>query len=681
MLLTLAFLIATRAEPHLASCAWVRAENDGAGGGFVVDVEKRLLVTCRHVVADRKKVDVFFPWVRNGELVTNRSEYLGNRPLLRERGLLVTGTVLKTSDETDLALVQVDSLPAGTRAVTLSCRALIPGERLRAVGHRLDLDTVWNVTVGPIRTLGALADGYFWRGKKLAVGADVVIGQLPIEEGDSGGPVFDSRGACVGAVCALRRQCPLAAVVVSATEVRRLIGTADVVTKNDRLLPIAEALVRATVWVKPTATDSSAAGALIEPDLVLTAARGLSAGERVGVALPVRIGDRWVSERAAYRDPLTLHLRSAWRAGTVIARDPARDLALIRLDAGAEQMKPVPLAAACPEPGAELHSMSHPGGLEFAWVYASGAVRQRGKVALEPGEQAQRVSVLVLQLPAQTGSHGGPVLNANGELVGVLAAREGAQMVGYAADPDEVRAFLEKAIPARAAKTLAGLLARAEELPTRWASSLARGLADRAEVHRAAGRSAEANRDCDWALVLDSTCTIARLIRARMLPDEEARAELDTAIEKGPFHRSALLLRAELAVRSKDCRTARGDLERILAVFPADADVRLRLAGAYLGLGDDAKAALAVRDTLRADPKRLPAVAVELLAQAEALEQKFPDAPHIPADWLARALAAAEKGAAEPDAAAIARVLKSAAAAKGDLERLRVLRTALKTLR
>src|SRR6187549_427899 len=117
MLSFLALLLAAQPAPPFGSCAWVRAENDGAGAGFVVDAEKRLVVTCRHVVADRKKVDVFFPWHRGGELVTDRREYLGNRNALREKELLVVGTVLKTADEFDLALVQLDSLPPGTKAV------------------------------------------------------------------------------------------------------------------------------------------------------------------------------------------------------------------------------------------------------------------------------------------------------------------------------------------------------------------------------------------------------------------------------------------------------------------------------------------------------------------------------------------------------------------------------------
>jgi S1-C subfamily serine protease len=662
--------------PGLASCAWVRAENDGAGGGFVVDADKRLLVTCRHIVADRKKVDVFFPWRRDGELVTGRQDYLGNRLLLREKGLLVSGTVLKTSDELDLALVQLDSLPPGTKAATFAARPARPGDSLRVVGHRLDLDTVWNVTTGPARATGKLADGYFWRGKKLAAGAPVLIAQLPTEEGDSGGPVFDSRGEVVGMASALRRACPLAAVVILGEEIRRFAGAPEQPPKKPDALPVAEALVRAAVWVRPTATDVHIAGVLIEKDLVLTCARGLTVHDRVGIALPLRDGERWVGERAAYRDPLTLHLKGAWRGGTVLARDPARDLALVRLDAGSEFMKPVSLAESVPNAGDALHAMSHPGGLEFAWVYAAGSVRQRGKVALEMGDKVPPASVLVCQLPTQAGSPGGPVLNAKGELVGVLSAREGAQQVGYAATADEIRAFLDVALRDRPARTLAGLLARVESLPQVFAAAAARGLAERAESHRKAGRLAEAKRDCDAAVSLDSNCSLARLCRARMLPPDAALAELDAAVEKGRFHRDVFVLRAELAAGAKEWRKARGDLERVLDVFPADAEARQRLAGVLLlGLGEDAKAAAAIGDTLRADPKRLPSIATDLLAHADALALRFPDSPSLAAGWLAKALAAAEKGTSDAKAkAAIAEVLKKAAAAKGDAERLAVLR-------
>ncbi|HEX4609566.1 MAG TPA: serine protease, partial [Urbifossiella sp.] len=432
-----ALLLAALVQPApvpLGACAWVRAESDTAGAGFVVDAGKRWLVTCRHVVADHKAVDVFFPWVEGGALVTDRTAYLRDRQRLRDRGLLVTGTVVRTADAADLALVELPSLPAGTPAVRFGDARV--GESLRVVGHRLDLDTLWNRTAGPARQLGPLADGYTWRGKKLAAGAGVVLGQLPIEEGDSGGPVFDGRGACVGMAAALRRQAPDAAIVIASDEIRRFLsaGAGDA---RDGVANAAEALQRATVWVRPTATERFAAGVLIDRDrgLVLTAARGLGSSDRVGLTFALPRGGGVIGERAVYRDPVGLQLKGVWRAAAVLARDPDRDLALLKVDSVPASVRAVSLANAVPAAGDTICAVSHPGGVEFAFVYAAGVVRQRGRVVLGDGEKARRVGAIVLQLPTQAGSPGGPVVNGRGELVGVLAAREVTQSTGYAADP------------------------------------------------------------------------------------------------------------------------------------------------------------------------------------------------------------------------------------------------------
>ncbi len=668
-------------EP-VQACAWVRAENDGAGGGFVVDTKKKLLVTCRHVVADRKKVDVYFPWVRDGALVTDKRDYLRNRDELRKAGLLVTGSVLKTRDESDLALLELESLPATALAVTFADTQPQRGDSLRVIGHRLDLDTVWNTTTGCVRVAGVLADGYFWRGKKLAVNADAFLAQCPTEEGDSGGPVFNDRGECVGMDCALRRSCPLAAVCISANEIRRFIGVPDAPAKKVTPNPIAEQLTSATVWVKPTATDLHIAGALIENDLVLTCARGFVVGDRVGVALPLRDGEKWVSERSAYRDSLALQLRKVWTAGTVLASDPVRDLALVKLDIAHAGMKPLTLANAIPNAGDALHAMSHPGGLEFAWVYANGAVRQRGKIAFDVGENARRVSALVCQLPAQAGSPGGPIVNAKGELVGVLATREGAQQVGYCATTDEIREFLDVSLTDRPARTLTGLHARVVAIPQMQLVLFARALAKRGDEHRVAGRIPAAKRDCDTALSLDSACAEARLCLARLLPPEDALKELDTALGKGRFHRELLALRATLAGTAKDHRKARGDWDRILSVNPADTEAREGLAQAHFALGDDAKAATAFADSVRANPKRIATVAKMILAHADILEQKFPAMPAIVFAWFDKSLAALLPATRdEPTRTAIADALKAAGAAKTDADRVRLLREALTKLK
>jgi len=660
----------------LSACAWVRAENESAGAGFVIDVEKKLLITCRHLVADRKTVDVIFPWVRDGELVTDRRTYLGNRATLRELGLLVSGKVLKTSDAHDLALVELDSFPVGVKAVTFAANAPEGGDPLRVVGNRLDLDTVWNVTTGPARVSGRLADGYFWRGKKLAVNADVVVGQLPTEEGDSGGPVFDARGELVGMASALRRQCPLAAVCISGNAIRTFAGLPIPPLGKPKAPGIADTLTRATVWVRPMATDVHLAGVLLEPDLVLTCGKGLVTGDRAGIAFPLAAGEgKWIGERAAYRDPLGLHLKGNWRGGTVLARDTTRDLALIRLDSPVEVMRPVNSASRLPAPGDAVHTMNHPGGLEFAWMYAGGTVRQRGRIAIAGGEDAKPTTVIVCQLPAQSGSPGGPVLNDKGELVGILSSRESAQLVGYAITADEIAAFLDVALLERPAKTFPGLLARLESLPGWAARGTARGFARQAETQRVAGEPNDATESYRRAVALDPGCVPARLTRAKMLVASEqaaeAIAELDIAVERGPFDTEVLRYRSELAVSAKDWRKARTGLERILEVNPADADARLRLIGVLVELGEDVKAATAVTDTLRADPKRLKAVAVELLAQADTLAKKYPDAPSVPVGWLMKAIPATKRDE-------FTETLKRATTSKDDAERLTVLRDGLK---
>jgi S1-C subfamily serine protease len=668
----------------LKSCAWVRAENDGAGVGFVVDADKKLLITCRHLVAERTKVDVIFPWYREGVLIADRREYLGNRLRLRESGLLVSGKVLKTSDELDLALLQLESLPNGMLAVTLGPNPPIPGEKVLVIGNRLDLDTVWNFTSGSVRSTGRLSGGYFWRGKKLAENADAIIAQLPTEEGDSGGPVFNELGELVGMASALRRQCPLAAVAISAEEILKFAGLSGPHEKkeNAQRSSLVDSLMRATVWVRPSSTNVHLAGVLIDKKLVLTNGRGFTPGDRVGVGFPIREDNRWLGERSIYKDPVALALRGCWRSALVVAHDAKCDLALLLLDSTPEYMQPVHQSTQLPNPGDQLHAMSHPSGLEFAWVYACGTVRQRGDIALAPEENARRISTIICQLPAQAGSPGGPVLNDKGELVGIVAAKESTQMVGYAVSTAEIAAFLDVSRSDVAPQTLTGLFTRIEHLPFRIARAAALGLALQGAADRVADRLAEAKTNCDKALSLDPGCPLARLCRARMLNTEAALAELDIAVEKGTFDRPVLIYRAELAAKSKDFRKARSDLERLVDADPLDAEARQLLIGVLLELNEDAKALSAVSDTLQADPKRMPALALDLLAQTESLAKKFPDAPAIPCGWLIKTLMAAEKAISDPVAKSqLAELLRRTASVKDDNERLLKLCVGLKNWR
>jgi S1-C subfamily serine protease len=665
----------------VAACGWVRAENDGAGTGFVVDADRRWFVTCRHVVADRPTVDVYFPWVRGGELVTDRKAYLGNRPLLRDRGLLVTGKVLRRSDAADLALVELPSLPPGVAVLPLAKTPARPGDRLRMIGHRQDLDTLWNLTAGPVRQTGPLADGYHWRGQKLATDADVLIGQLPIEEGDSGGPAVTDRGEAAGVVVALRRRAPSAAVVVSAAAVRRFLDEPPAAAPPAPS-PIVDTLTRATAWVRPTATDVHLAAVLVDAEngWLLTSARGLRLWDTVGVAFPRRENGRWVGERAAYRDTVVLPFRDgAWGVGSVIAHDPARDLALIRIGRPyhiPEQMKPVPVAAHPTAAGDAVHVMTHPAGLEFAFVYAAGVVRQRGRMALAADDPKVPVGASVLQVPAQWQSPGGPVLNDKTELVGVLAAKEGPQQVGYAADAAEIAAFLDAVPNPCPARTLEGLRGR-------FIANAERAVVDFA-------RGAAASGDCDTALSLDPGCIEAysKLFDQMTAAgrDGEASVALAAGLARGRYNRVILEGFGGHAYVRKDWRTSRAALERVLEVEPSRANTRLWLFKVLFALDKEDEAAAALRDLVRTGSGSYSDYTKVLLEQADELAKKYPAAPGVPARWLAKGLAAISDATTIYSSAAQIRaeidaVLKKAAAAKTDADRLAVLRAYIESLK
>lgn len=675
-----------RADDAVSGSVWIRAENDGSGAGFLVDTKKRWIVTCRHVVADRDTVDVYFAWRKNGKLVTEKSEYLGNRATLREHGLLLRGKVVKKSDEADLALVELDSLPTGVTALPLAMDATRPGDPIRAVGHRIDLDTVFNFTSGSVRQTGRLLNGYPWRGRKLAVTADTILGQLPIEEGDSGGPVLNNSCEVVGMASALRRQTPEAAIVISVAEICRFLQV-----EHPKAKPappnIGDVLMRCTAWVRPTATETQQAGTLIANNLILTSARGLGPWDRVGIAFPQFESGKWISAREVYRDSVGLKLKGVWRAGLVIARDPVRDLALIRVESAPEHMRPIPMSGEPPTPGEAIHAMSHPGGLEFAWVYASGAVRQRGRLVLGERDTAQRVGAILLQLPAQAGSAGGPILNGRGDLIGVLAGRESAQQTGYCIDERELAHFLHLARTDRPAKSLAGLLSRAEAGLNFTATALAEALI--ASIPFGAfekGASADVERTLRLAILLDPDCHRARqalmLLLLKAKRTEEYAAELDRMVERPKCFASHVFIRAVDRMEKQEWRLARADLERILEVLPDDALARRKLIRVLLELNKDDEAAAAVKDAIRSQDAGLHFLAADLLDQADRLARKYPDSPSIQLNWIRLAIGAAAKYDSNAQRRADCEVvLKAAADAPDDAARLRLLRNFLEKLK
>ena len=101
----------------------------GMGSGSLIDADKRLVLTNFHVVDEENIVFVQFPtFMKDGEILYDKQEYMRNIP----SGRAIKGKVLYRDKSRDLAIVQLDRIPAGTPAIPLAKKSARPR------GHRVE---------------------------------------------------------------------------------------------------------------------------------------------------------------------------------------------------------------------------------------------------------------------------------------------------------------------------------------------------------------------------------------------------------------------------------------------------------------------------------------------------------------------------------------------------------------
>ncbi|HYV34304.1 MAG TPA: tetratricopeptide repeat protein, partial [Gemmataceae bacterium] len=161
----------------------------GPATGFVVDVNKRLIVSCQHVVGTKEEVDILFPAYKDGKLIQERNYYL-------KTATKVKGKIVSANNKCDLCLIQVDALPEGTQALRLASDSGQPGDNLNLIGNPAASGAMWNYTIGTLRAVYKKKFTY----KNTSHEVEAIIGetQLPANPGDSGGAVFNDKGEVLG---------------------------------------------------------------------------------------------------------------------------------------------------------------------------------------------------------------------------------------------------------------------------------------------------------------------------------------------------------------------------------------------------------------------------------------------------------------------------------------------------
>ena len=201
----------------LNSTVWVLAKSSGetsSGTGVLVDSEKRLIVTNFHVVGEARSAVIFFPDVKDGQPVVERNYYLKK---VKELG--IRGRVVAADRKRDLALIELPKLPANAEALPLATDGIGPGEDIESVGNPGASGALWVYTSGTIRSVYQ---------KEFRTGAGehdfkVVETQAPINSGDSGGPVVNSRGELVAISQAVSPKARLVSYCVHVSEVKTFL--------------------------------------------------------------------------------------------------------------------------------------------------------------------------------------------------------------------------------------------------------------------------------------------------------------------------------------------------------------------------------------------------------------------------------------------------------------------------
>src|SRR5262249_55858023 len=134
------FIIMEEREKHLIAM----------GSGSLIDAEQKLVVTNYHVVGEQPYVFVQFPTYVKGELQTDKTKYMNN---WKERKLSPSKVLFRDKSR-DLAIVKLNSIPAGTTAIPLAKSSPKTAISVWQIGNAGAISSVFRVSKGQVSAVG-----------------------------------------------------------------------------------------------------------------------------------------------------------------------------------------------------------------------------------------------------------------------------------------------------------------------------------------------------------------------------------------------------------------------------------------------------------------------------------------------------------------------------------------------
>jgi S1-C subfamily serine protease len=207
----------------LAATVWVRpTATEGRAAGWIVDKQRRLVLTTSSGAGPSDLVDVVFPRTNKGELVPELHAY-ADRIGLRQDGTLIRGLVLMRDPKRDLALIELEALPPTAAELALASAEVSPGDTVHTVAHPSGVEMLWLYATGAVRQTAHVELVASSNGE--AVKAHALLLQVPHQAGSSGGAVVNDKGQVVGMLAAREAAQQQLGYAIAAAELESFLKT------------------------------------------------------------------------------------------------------------------------------------------------------------------------------------------------------------------------------------------------------------------------------------------------------------------------------------------------------------------------------------------------------------------------------------------------------------------------
>lgn len=211
----------------------------GMATGWIVDKERKLLITNHHVVMEHPRVNVLFPLFKDGEAVGDIAAY-ADAPRCWAK-------IIDYDVALDLAAIQLlDPLPDGMAPLKLAAKSALPADKVHTVGNPGAGDGYFLYTSGTVRQVFQYEWHHLIDNRRYERKARVLRTQAPTNPGDSGGPVVNDKGEIVAVHSSFQdqprwgRPVQLMATHIDVSDVRpfveRVLQIVDPKTATDHIL-------------------------------------------------------------------------------------------------------------------------------------------------------------------------------------------------------------------------------------------------------------------------------------------------------------------------------------------------------------------------------------------------------------------------------------------------------------